>query len=45
LPEEDDFKYNPAVNRLEFLKKFYLYAQNNHDNFETSWSTWLRMRD
>lgn len=39
LPESKrHFKYQWAVERLEFLKKFYVYAHDNQDNFKTAWS-------
>lgn len=38
LPKPGSFKYQPAVERLEFLKKFYQYAR---DNKGLTWSAWL----
>lgn len=42
LPEKNNFKYRPSVERLNFIKQFYQYAHDNHDNFSTSWSDWLK---
>lgn len=42
LPEKNNFKYQWAVARLNFLKQFYQYAHDNHDNFNTSWTQWLQ---
>lgn len=42
LPEKNHFKYQWAVERLDFLKQFYQYAHDNHDNFNTSWTQWLQ---
>lgn len=42
LPEKNSFKYKWAVNRLEFLKKFYQYAHDNKDHYKTNWSEWLK---
>jgi len=41
LPSPDSFKYQPALERLLFLKKFYRYAATNQDQFKTSWRAWL----
>lgn len=41
LPEQGKWKYPYAVERLDFLKKFYEYARSNQDDFKTSWSEWL----
>lgn len=35
------WKYKFAVERSNFLKKFYEYAHDNNDNFQTSWTEWL----
>lgn len=40
MPERGKWKYQFAVERLHFLKKFYQYAHTNTDNFATSWSAW-----
>lgn len=42
LPEQGSFKYKAAVERLNFLKKFYQYAHDNDDNFDTTWKKWLK---
>lgn len=34
--------YKHAIIRIDFLKKFYNYCQQNNDNFETEWSDWLK---
>lgn len=44
LPDAQTFKYHPAVERLDFLKQFYQYAKENHDNFATSFSSWVRRK-
>ncbi len=41
LPEKKHYKYAAAVERAEFIKKFYEYAKGNKDNYHTSWSQWL----
>lgn len=38
MPPKDNFKYPLAVERLDFLKRFYQYAHDNTDNFATKWS-------
>lgn len=40
FPDKKNFKYKWAVNRLNFLKKFYDYARTNADDFKTSWTEW-----
>ncbi len=42
LPPASNFKYQPKVERLAFLRRFYRYCQDNHDDFKTSWRAWLR---
>lgn len=42
LPEKNSFKYKWAVNRLDFLKKFYQYAHDNNDHYKTTWSEWQK---
>ncbi|MBX3709077.1 MAG: hypothetical protein KIT56_02150 [Gammaproteobacteria bacterium] len=42
MPDKNNFKYQLAVDRLDFIKKFYEYARNNQDNYHTSWSQWLQ---
>lgn len=37
-PDPDKWKYKFAVERLNFLKKFYEYAHDNNDNFQTPFS-------
>ena len=29
-------------NRAQFIKKFYNYALQDHDDFNTTWSQWLK---
>lgn len=43
LPPPDNFKYKSAKERLEFLKQFYQYAQENDDDFKTSWTSWRKL--
>lgn len=40
LPDQHAYKFQSASERLDFLKKFYQYAHDNHDHFDTSWSRW-----
>jgi hypothetical protein len=45
LTKDDDFpaydkKY--AIDRTEYLKKFYEYCRSNTDNFKTSYSDWIK---
>lgn len=40
LPRTTSFKYEAAKERLAFLRQFYEYAKENHDDFKTSWSGW-----
>lgn len=40
LPEPASFKYKPAAERLDFLKRFYQYAQENKNGFNTLWTKW-----
>lgn len=42
LPSKDNWKYPYAVMRLNFLKNFYEYCNKNNDNFETTWTAWLK---
>lgn len=42
LPAKTHFKHRWAVDRYNFIKKFYEYAHDNRDNFKTSWSQWLK---
>ncbi len=39
LHEPEHYKHLPAKERLEFLKKFYEYCQQN-PNFQLTWSEW-----
>lgn len=39
IPPVDNFKHDLAVERLEFLKRFYQYAHDNQDGFATKWSS------
>lgn len=41
LPKTTSFKYKFAVERLNFVKQFYRYAKENHDDFATTYSEWL----
>lgn len=34
-----------AVERLQFLKQFYLYSKNNTDHYQTSWQSWLQQQN
>lgn len=43
LPEQDSPKFKLAVERLQFIKRFYEYAHNNTDNYATSWSDWVKL--
>lgn len=43
LPEKDSYKFKLAVERLQFIKRFYEYARNNTDNYSTSWSEWVKL--
>lgn len=45
LPARDSYKYKSAVARLEFLRQFYQYAQENRDDFKTVWTTWRGRHD
>jgi protein-tyrosine phosphatase len=42
LPNEDEYKYPFALERLNFLKKFYDYAKESEVEFNVSWSDWLK---
>lgn len=42
LPAKSHFKYPLAVDRLNFIKRFYEYAKSNQDHFKTTWSQWLK---
>lgn len=41
LPEQTRWKYPYALERLDFLTKFYDYARTNQDDYKTTWSEWL----
>ncbi len=43
LPARDNYKYQWAVDRLNFIKKFYQYARENNDNFATTWTAWVSL--
>ncbi|WP_179136137.1 protein tyrosine phosphatase [Paenibacillus sp. 32352] len=38
---KDEFKYGPALERLDFLHRFYDYCAGNRDGYATTWSQWL----
>jgi hypothetical protein len=38
----DEFTSTNAKERAEFIKKFYEYVLQNDDNFEITWSQWLK---
>lgn len=40
LPDEDNYKYGYASNRLSFIKNFYEYAKENNDDYSTTWMQW-----
>lgn len=42
LPEEGSYKYAAALERLNFLKKFYDYAKESDADFSVDWSDWLK---
>lgn len=42
LPDENSYKYAAALERLNFLKKFYEYAKSNEANSGEAWSEWLK---
>lgn len=44
MPNRWKWKYRFAVERLKFLKNFYRYTRQNHDDFKTSYSEWLKKR-
>lgn len=42
LPDQDAYKYRPAIKRLAFIEKFYQYCRSNQDHYRTTWSEWLK---
>lgn len=39
---EGSYKHEPAIERLEVIKKFYQYCQDNHQSgYAMSWSEWV----
>jgi protein-tyrosine phosphatase len=42
MPDQRRYKYKYAVERLQFLKRFYEYSRDNNDNFQTSWTAWQK---
>lgn len=38
MPDTASFKYKFAVERFNFLKKFYEYCKTNNDNYSITWS-------
>ncbi|MCD9022039.1 fused DSP-PTPase phosphatase/NAD kinase-like protein [Cohnella silvisoli] len=40
-PVNEPYKYNSAVNRLDFIRQFYAYCAENQDRFKTVWSEWI----
>lgn len=45
LPSSQRYKYDYAVERMDFLKQFYAYAKTNKDDFHSSFSQWLSTKD
>lgn len=43
LPAPKRYKYQWAVERLNFLRSFYEYCRDNNDNFQTTWTAWLKL--
>jgi protein-tyrosine phosphatase len=41
MPSTKSYKYKLAIKRFKFLKTFYQYSKENHDQFRTLWSDWL----
>jgi len=44
LPNISHWKYDLAVDRIAFLKKFYNYCHDNRNGFRDSWSDYLRKK-
>lgn len=44
LPRRNNFKYQWAKDRLNFITKFYEYAHDNKDGYRTTWSEWIKAR-
>ncbi|MBA3660886.1 MAG: hypothetical protein H0W64_04100 [Gammaproteobacteria bacterium] len=42
LPKRHIYKYQLSKNRFQFLRKFYDYARENSDHYQTSWSEWIK---
>lgn len=40
IPPKNSYKYKFAIQRLNFIKKFYQYTRTNDDNFKTLFSEW-----
>lgn len=40
LSGQDSLGKSDAEKRVQLLKKFYNYCQNNNDNFKTSWTNY-----
>lgn len=40
-----NIKNKKSQKRAEFIKKFYKYASENKDNFQTSWSSWVKQNN
>ncbi|UQZ83427.1 Effector protein hopD2 [Paenibacillus konkukensis] len=38
---QDQYKYEPALERLAFIHRFYDYCAGNRDGYATTWSEWL----
>jgi hypothetical protein len=42
LPPRDSWKYEFAVRRSAFIKKFYEYCKADTKDFQVKWSTWVK---
>lgn len=42
FPKKNNWKFPSAVARVEFLKQFYTYCQENKDDFKISFSEWKK---
>jgi len=42
LLKPEDGKESESHRRSDLIRNFYKYAKSNNDNYETSWTQWLR---
>lgn len=44
IPAKNEQTHDFAIERLQFLEKFYQYCKNNQNDFATNWSEWIQRK-